>query len=132
MTNIITNTALGHIAGQLYGMIGSDATINNFGVISGDFVALAVEGVTITNYGTITGGGDGIQIGNTAVAGGDITNRGLITGGTNALNLRNPANAFTVFNSGSLVGNVLLGINRLQLENGGTISGSYGRKLVTG
>ena len=105
-------------------MHGYDATINNFGVISGDFVALAGEGVTITNYGTITGGGDGIQIGNTAVAGGDITNRGLITGGTNALNLRNPANAFTVFNSGSLVGNVLLGINRLQLENGGTISGN--------
>jgi uncharacterized protein with beta-barrel porin domain len=77
----------------------------------------------INNAGTITASTDGISVTGTAALAGGISNSGTITA-TNALNLANTGNAFLVSNSGTLDGNVQLGINRLDILGSGTVSGN--------
>ena len=71
---------------------------------------------SIVNSGTISSAaGIGIAVdAPSSVAG--ITNSGQISGGSFSLNLANSANAFAVVNTGTLSGNVNLGINSLALN----------------
>lgn len=72
---------------------------------------------TIQNQGSIAGGtgatGDGVLVQSGATLGG-LINSGTISSGRNALNLQNTANPFVVTNTGTMTGNVALGINTLQ------------------
>ncbi|MEI6367913.1 MAG: autotransporter domain-containing protein [Planctomycetota bacterium] len=112
----ITNNASGTITGANGIQIGSTTSLAG----------------GISNDGTITAGTDGINIAAGATISGNITNAGTITGSSNALNLGNTAGAFTVINTGTLNGNILLGINTLQLGNGGTTGSITGNVASNG
>jgi outer membrane autotransporter protein len=111
---------------------GTGNAITNSGLITssagsainvGGTVAGTISG-SIQNSGQITGATNGIQVASNGVINGQISNAGTITGG-NALNLLNTTNSFVINNSGVLDGNVLLGINTLNLNDvGSVINGS--------
>lgn len=76
-----------------------------------------------TNSGVISAGDYGISVSANSQVTGGIVNDGVINA-TDALNLANTGSAFTVSNSGALEGNVVLGINRLDLIGSATVSGT--------
>ena len=130
-TEITSLTNSGTIAGRVGLLLVNDARIgtltNNTGALisgSGDDAIRFQGGTvgTVTNDGTIQGN-RGIATGISITNG--INNSGTITGTTFSLDLVNATGAFTVSNSGTLNGNVNLGINRLDLNgNSAAVNGN--------
>lgn len=88
----------------------------------------------VTNTGLISGAAangtaDGIFVAADSMISGGIVNSGTISGTTYSLNLQNTSAAFTIEHSGTLSGDVALGINRLVFDGtdvtvDGVISGT--------
>lgn len=88
--------------------------VTNSGVISGDSAGGSAHGIVVDSDSMISGG---------------IINSGTISGTTYSLNLQNTTQAFTIENSGTLNGDVALGINSLVLDGSdvtvnGVVSGT--------
>jgi outer membrane autotransporter protein len=142
LTDGLTNS--GTIAGsttsiQVDGVLannGSGNAISNSGLIQstggtgiqiGGSLAGTISG-SIHNSGQIIGSSSAIEVANNGVITGQISNSGTLSG-TNALNLSNTASGFVINNTGVIDGNIILGINTLNLNAvtntvTGVISGS--------
>ncbi|NYT39124.1 hypothetical protein HZY97_00005, partial [Sphingomonas sp. R-74633] len=139
-----TLTNAGVIAGEVNGVVGSDAyqTVNNTGVIVAGTAGDNATAYWQTNANLNTG--DGVHF----TAGGAVTNvggyvngntTGIIVGGANGVNIS--GGAATIENSGTLQGNSGYGIaidtaggvtSTITNHNGGSLVGGTGAALLSG
>lgn len=135
LVNAGTIAGTGGIMGYGVDIEGSTITgsISNSGTISGSAVGLRAADSSISGFisnyadGVIESLGQGIAVEGTAVIGG-ISNMGIIQGGEGALALSNNSAAFNVENTGTIDGEVYLGINTLNLNgpSGRVMGDTYG------
>lgn len=116
----------------LTGSIVNTGTIQGVGASGGYGIYLggATVGAGITNSGMIEGSSLGIYVDSSSTVTGGIDNAGVVKGGQYSLELDNASDAFTVANTGTLDGAVLLGINTLDLN--GTSSRVIGNTFGSG
>ncbi len=109
-----------------YGVKVDSSTINggitNSGTIRGSSTGILLSGTTVGGSlinqagGVISGNGSGLAVSSDSVIMEGIQNGGIIEGGELSISLDNSGSAFSVDNTGTLDGNVFLGINTLNLN----------------
>jgi uncharacterized protein with beta-barrel porin domain len=124
----VIDTSNGFVGVQIDSSTVTGALTNSGTIGTSDSGVQVVNGASIasinnTASGLIQAASNGISVTGGSVLTSGIVNSGTITG-ANALNLANTGSAFVVSNSGTLNGNVQLGINRLDILGSGTVSGN--------
>jgi len=105
--DVINSGSIGGVDADTAISLESVSSIRNIVNNSNANITANLVGVSVTSGSTLTA----------------LNNSGTITA-SKALDLANSANAFVVSNSGALNGDVLLGINQLDLLSGGTVTGN--------